>query len=284
MSLRDKLIINAAITGMVPMKADNAHLPVTPREIAQDARRCRDAGASIVHLHARDEQGRPTYRKDVYREIIARVRELSPDLILCVSTSGRTFKSFEQRSEVLELNDPTPEMASLTLGSMNFAREESINSPQMIASLAKKMNECGIVPELECFELRMVEYTQYLIEHDVLKPPYYCNILLGSLGTLRATPFNLTAMVRALPAGATWAAAGIGKFQFETNALAIAMGGHVRVGLEDNLWLDCARRTPATNATLIERIVTLARATGREPATPADARSIIGLGLRRDQG
>src|SRR5262245_53692976 len=105
MGLSDKLIINAAITGMVPTKAENPHVPVTPQEIAQDARRCCDAGASIVHLHARDEQGAPTYRKDVYREILQRVREVCPEVILCVSSSGRVHKTFDQRSAVLELDD-----------------------------------------------------------------------------------------------------------------------------------------------------------------------------------
>jgi uncharacterized protein (DUF849 family) len=168
-------------------------------------------------------------------------------------------------------------MASLTLGSMNFAREESVNSPEMISRLARKMNQRGIVPELECFELGMAEYTHYLIRHEILKAPFYCNILLGSLGTLSAGAFNLSCMVRALPAGTTWAAAGIGAFQFEVNTLAIAMGGHVRVGLEDNLWLDRARGIHATNAALIDRVVNVARAVGREIATPADARAMIGL-------
>ncbi|HSW38820.1 MAG TPA: 3-keto-5-aminohexanoate cleavage protein, partial [Acidobacteriota bacterium] len=132
MSLSDKLIINAAITGMLPSKKYNPHVPITLAEISDDARRCVDAGASIVHLHARDEQGRATWRTDIYREILQSVRHACPDLILCVSTSGRVFKTFEQRSAVLDISDPKPEMASLTLGSMNFATQESINSPDMI--------------------------------------------------------------------------------------------------------------------------------------------------------
>lgn len=277
MRLGEKLIINAAITGMVPMKKDNPHVPVSPEEIAEDARRCVDAGASIIHLHAREPDGSATYRKDLYQEILQRVRAACPDVILCVSTSGRVFKSFEQRSAVLEVDDPKPEMASLTLGSMNFANQESINPPQMIQSLAQKMLAHGVVPELECFELGMAEYTEYLIKHEFLKPPFYCNILLGSRGTLKATPFNLTAMVRALPKGTTWAAAGIGSFQFEVNCMAITMGGHVRIGLEDNLWFDRPRGILATNPMLIERIAKVSRAVGREVASPSEAREMIGL-------
>ena len=277
MSFTDRLIINAAVTGMVPTRQDSPHVPLSPDEIAADVRRCRDAGAAIVHLHARDDDGRPTYSAAIYREILRKVRNCVPDIVLCVSTSGRVHKTFEQRSEVLEIDDPRPEMASLTLGSMNFAREESVTSPEMISRLALRMVERGIVPELECFELGMAEYSHYLIRRNVLKPPYYCNILLGSLGTLSAGAFNLACMVRALPAGTTWAAAGVGSFQSEVNALAITMGGHVRVGLEDNLWLDRERGIHATNASLIERVTQVARAVGRDIATPAEARAMIGL-------
>jgi uncharacterized protein (DUF849 family) len=277
MAFSDKLIINAAITGMVPTKVDNPNVPVTPAEITADARRCVDAGASIVHIHARDDEGRPTYRKDVYREALRGIRETCPDVVTCVSTSGRVFREFSQRSEVLDLDDPTPEMASLTLGSMNFAKEESVNSPEMIRGLANKMNKRGIVPEWECFDLGMVDFSHYLVSHAVVKPPFYCNLLLGSLGTISATPSNLATMVQALPPGVTWAAAGIGKFQFQTNVMAVTMGGHVRVGLEDNLWMDDQRTQLASNPALIDRIAGIARAIGREPATAAEARAMIGL-------
>lgn len=273
----DDLIINAAITGMVPTKKDTPHVPVSPETIIADVRRCRDAGASIVHLHARDSDDLPTYRKDIYSQILNGVRKVCPDIILYVSTSGRVFKTFEQRSEVLELVDPAPEMASLTLGSMNFARNESVNSPDMIKALAMKMAKRKITPEWECFDLGMVEYSHYLISHEILRPPFYCNLLLGSLGTISATAFNLATMVRALPDGVTWAAAGIGRYQFSVNTLAITMGGHVRVGLEDNLWFDEQRSRLATNADLIDRLVGVARACGRSIASPQKARQIIGL-------
>ncbi len=277
MTLQDKLIINAAITGMVPMRSDTPHVPITVDEIVADIKRVHDAGASIVHLHARREDGSAEYRAEVFAQILAGARVVAPDMILCVSTSGRTFKTFEQRSAALECTDPDPEMASLTLGSMNFPKVASVNSPDMIRSLADRMVERGIVPELECFDMGMVEYAHYLIAHEVLKPPFYCNLLLGSLGTLSATPSNLAAMVAALPEGTTWAAAGIGRFQFRMNTLAIAMGGHVRIGLEDNIWYDDERTHLATNAGLIERLVRISEASGREVASPAEARSMIGL-------
>jgi uncharacterized protein (DUF849 family) len=278
LSAGPRLIVNCALTGMVPTKADNPNVPVTPEEIGEDAHRCVEAGAAIVHLHARDQRGLPTYRKDVYAEVIAAVRERCDDVVVCVSTSGRTFKTFEERSEVLDLDgDLKPEMASLTLGSMNFPKQASVNEPEMIRRLAEFMTERGIVPELEIFDLGMIDYATYLIERGILRPPHYFNILLGNLGTLAATPLNLAVAVDALPERATWAAAGIGRFQLAMNSLAITSGGNVRVGLEDNLWLDDAREQPATNVALVERLVELGRTIGREPAPPAIAREVIGM-------
>ena len=278
---RTPLIINTALTGMIPTKTDNLAVPVTPDEIAEDARRCVDAGAAIVHLHARDEDGRPTYRKEVYAEIIQAVRERSPEVIVCVSTSGRTFKTLEERADVLELEgDVKPELASLTLGSLNFPQQASVTDPQMIHDLAERMNQRGIVPELEVFDFGMADYAKFLLERDVLRRPLVFNLLLGSLGTLSATAVNLATLAASLPEGSTWAGAGIGRFQFFVNSLAIAMGGHVRVGLEDNLWLDAEKERPASNRELVDRLAQLARALERKIATPDQARSMIGLPAR----
>jgi len=275
----EPLVVNLAATGMVPTKADNPAVPLAPAEIAEDCRRCAAAGATVVHVHARDAEGRPTYRKEVFRETIALVRAAVPEIVVCVTTSGRHFGDPEQRGEVLDLDGAVkPDMASLTLGSMNFPREASVNAPGTIRFLAERMQERGIVPELEVFDLGMLDYAHYLIERGVLREPFYVNLLLGSLGTLAATPLHLAQLVAALPAGATWAAAGIGRFQLPMNALAVAMGGHVRVGLEDNLFLDAAKQCPATNLSLVERVVGIARAMGRPVATCAEARRRIGLG------
>ena len=274
----DPLIVNAALTGMVPSKDDNPSVPVAPDEIAEDAACCVEAGATVVHLHARDADGNATYRADVYAEIVAKVRERCPDVIVCVSTSGRVFKTFEERSAVLDLDgDLKPDMASLTLGSLNFPAQASVNDPDMIRGLAERMAERAIVPELEVFDLGMVDYAHFLLARGVLRtaalrqrPPRIARHTLRDTG-------HLAAVVDALPAGSTWAGAGIGRFQFFVNGLAVAMGGHVRVGLEDNLWLDREKTRQATNLALVERLVRLAEAHGRPVATAAEARRAIGL-------
>lgn len=269
------LLINAALTGMVPTKADNPYVPITVEEIAADARRCVDAGAAIVHLHVRYADGSPAYERDLNAALFTAVRAVCPDVIISGSTSGRVFTEIEQRAAVL---DAGPDMASLTLGSMNFATQASVNAPATIRELARRMRARNIVPELELFDLGMADYAQYLISRGEIGRPVYANILLGSLGTLSASASNLTAVVRALPEGTIWAAAGIGRFQFHVNGLAVAMGGHVRVGLEDNIWMDPeTKREPATNARLIERVVALARAHGREIASCDHARCLLSL-------
>jgi uncharacterized protein (DUF849 family) len=276
--VNDDLIINLAPTGMVPTRDQSPHVPLTPDEVAADVRRCADLGAAIVHLHPRDAAGQPTQDPRVAAEFIGAVRLAAPDIVICATTSGRLQPELEARAAVLDLDgDARPEMASLTLGSMNFPRQASINAPATIQGLASRMRDRGIVPEWEVFDLGMLDYAQYLRGHGLLADPVYANILLGSLGTLAATPLNLAVMVERLPAGATWAATGIGSYQFGVNRLAIAMGGHVRVGLEDNLWYDDDRRTLATNPMLVDRLVRIARAMGREPASPGEVRRRLGI-------
>lgn len=280
MAFDDRLIINVALTGMVPTKADNPYVPISPVEIAEDVQRCHEAGASIFHIHARDAAGQPAYQAAYYEEILTQVRAHchDPQIVICLTTSGRVHNTFEARAQVLDLPEEyRPDMASLTLGSMNFPKQASVNAPDMIMALARTMQGRGIVPELEVFDLGMIDYSHVLIERNILQPPHYYNILLGSLGTLSATPLNLALMVNALPASATWAAAGIGRFQFPMNALAITIGGHVRVGVEDALYMTASRADLASNPRLVERLVRVARAVGREPATSTEARAMIGL-------
>jgi uncharacterized protein (DUF849 family) len=271
----DHLIINAALTGMVPRRSDSPFVPLTEAEIVADAVRAVNAGASILHLHVRNADESPSSELAPNASLFRAVRAACPGVIISGSTSGRVVIALDQRAAVL---DAQPDMASLTLGSMNFPKQASVNAPETIHGLARRMRERGIMPELEIFDLGMADYANYLVERDVVQLPGYANILLGSLGTANASAINLSSIVRALPQRTTWAAAGIGRFQLPMNSLAIAMGGHVRVGLEDNLWMDPeTKQRPASNEMLIERVVALARAHGRDIAAPARARAILGL-------
>ncbi len=270
----EKLIINAAITGMVPTKDDSPHVPTTIGEIVACARRVYDAGASIVHFHARDAEGVPTSDGEIYAELIGRVRQDLPELIVCVSLSGRLLPKASQRTAPLATR---PDLASLTLGSLNFPQQASVNAPDVIRDLAGHIYRAGAVPELEVFEPGFINTAKYLIRKEVLHPPYYFNLLFGSLGTSPLDLVGLGHMIGLLPEGATWSVGGIGRYQLDANMLAMAAGGHVRVGLEDNLYYDRQRSELADNPRLVERLVRIGRELGRDAATPEEARSIIGL-------
>lgn len=279
--MSDELIVNLCPTGMVPTKADTPHVPLSPEEVGADVRRCADAGISIVHIHPRDPEGRPTQDPTIAAAFIRAVRAVAPEVVVCITTSGRAQHELAGRAKVVELDgDAKPEMASLTLGSLNFPKQASINAPDTIQGLAKAMQDRGVVPEWEVFDFGMLDYAYYLRDRGLLSGPVYANLLLGSLGTLAATPLNLALLVERLPQGATWAAAGVGRYQFAMNRLALAMGGGVRVGLEDNIWFDDDRTELATNPRLVERLVKIARAMGREPATPDQVRRRLGIPAR----
>ena len=273
-------MINLCLTGMIPTKEMNPHTPISPEEIITCALECADLGASMIHIHARDEKsGKPTWDKNIYAEIISGIRAKNKDLVLCVSTSGRDWKEFEKRSVCLELEgELKPDMASLTLGSMNFISQESVNSPQMIERLATTMKERGIKPEIEIFELGMVHKAKYLMTKDVINDssPYF-NILFGSLGTTPLDAVSAGAMMHMLPENAVWGFAGIGAYQLDANILGIALGGHVRVGLEDNIFFDREKKVLASNEMLVERVARIIRTMELEIATPQDARTILGL-------
>ncbi|WP_286156975.1 3-keto-5-aminohexanoate cleavage protein [Streptomyces sp. AA4] len=277
-STADKVIVNLCPTGMVPRRAKVPAVPITPEEIAADVRRCRDAGAAMVHLHARDDNEEPTWHPERFAEICDAVASVAPDLVLVVTTSGRNWSELDKRSASVRIGGPAkPEMASLTLGSMNFASGPSVNSPETIAGLAAAMREHNVVPELEIFDVGMANYANFLIERGILTGPHYCNILLGSRGTADVSAANAAAILASLPTDTTWAFAGIGRSQLAANTLALSLGGHVRVGLEDNPYYDWADRSPATNPRLVERVVRIAAELGREPMTPEEARKTIGL-------
>ena len=272
------LIINAAITGMVPRRARVPDLPVTTEQIIEDAKRCFASGATIVHLHARAADESPEWRREAYEAFIPQIRASCPGIVVCVTTSGRTFGELDQRSDVLKLEgDARPDMASLTLGSLNFRDVASVNSPEIIRNLATRMAEAGIRPELEIFDTGMAYLAHALRDDGLLATPMYANLLLGSINTAPARMRDLAHLIDALPAETVWAAAGIGAFQLAMNALAVFAGGHVRTGLEDNPYFDYATRSRADNAQLVLRIAALAATAGRTISTPEETRSALGL-------
>lgn len=263
---------------MIPTKEMTPHVAVTPDEIAKDVLRSAELGASMAHIHARDENGIPTFKRELYEEIISKIRNKNKDIILCVSTSGRNFPEFEKRSQVLDIEEPLkPDMGSLTLSSLNFNKTASMNSPDMIKALAKKMLDKGIKPELEAFDIGMINYAKYLIKKEIIRPPYYFNLLLGNIACAQANLLNVGVMLNELPQDSVWSLAGIGNSQLKMNSLAIVWGGGIRVGLEDNIFYDSARSRLATNEELLQRTVDTAMALGREIATPQEVRNLLNL-------
>jgi len=273
------LIVNFSPTGMIPTKKMTPHAPLSVNEIVEDVHEASEIGITMVHLHARDEQtGEPTYRAEVYGNIIEGIRRYSRDLIVCVSLSGRTFRKFEERSQPLQLEgEAKPDMGSLTLSSVNFNQIASVSSPQMIQGLAREMLHRNIAPELEAFDTGMINYAKYLERKGLLKPPHYFNLLLGNVACAQADLLHAGVMIRDLPPNSYWSLAGIGDSQLEINAVAIASGGGVRVGLEDNIWYDKSRTKLARNADLIRRIHQLAEINERKVMPPTELRPLLNL-------
>jgi len=273
------LPINFTPTGMVPTKEMTPHVPVTPAEIIEDVRTAYEIGITSVHLHARDlETGEPTWEQEVFAEIIDGIREFAPELVVCVSLSGREWGDVDKRTAPLALTgDRKPDMGSLTLSSMNFTGSASVNSPETIHRLAERMRERGVLPELELFDLGMVNYATYLSERGVLESPHYCNLLLGNIATAQADPVHVGTMLRDLPADSVWALAGIGDAQVSMNTLAVALGGGVRVGLEDAIYMGPDGEQLATNEALVRRIHELADLNGHEVMEPAQLRDRLDL-------
>lgn len=249
------LIINFVPTGMVPMRKDNPNVPITPNEIIDQVHEAFEIGITIVHLHARDETEQPTYKASIFEKIFQGIKKYCPELVICASLSGRNFSSFEKRSEVLELR---PDMASLTLGSLNFLKEESVNSPEIIERLAKKMDTLGVTPELEVFDIGMINYAKHLTKEEIIRGPFYFNIILGNVSGLQNDASSIGLAISCLPENSVWSLGGIGRSQFDSNMTAIALGGGIRVGLEDNIFFDRKKRKLATNLSLVMRMHELA--------------------------
>lgn len=274
----EKLIITAAICGAEVTKEQNPAVPYTVEEIVREAKSAVDAGAAIVHLHVREDDGTPTQSKARFKECLDAIYKVCPDVIVIPSTGGAVGMTAEERLQPTEL---FPEMATLDCGTCNFGDEVFENTMPMMRDFGKRMLENNIKPEYECFEMGHLDTILTMARKgQVPGAPMQFNFVLGVPGCTPATVQNLCWMVNAIPAGSTWTATGIGRHAFTLAAHAIAMGGNVRVGFEDNLNLE--RGVPAkSNGELVAKVVRIAKELGRPIATSAEAREILGLKPRK---
>lgn len=272
------LIINVALTGMIPTKNSTPYVPIFVDEIVEDAIKVCEVGASMLHIHARKKDGTPVSDARFFEEIISKIRREFPNVVLCTTTSGRGGHSFEKRSEVLHITgDGKPDMASLTLGSLNFLSGASVNSLDTIQNLAMLMNEKNIKPELEVFDTGMVNVAKYMERHGLINGVKYFNILLGNLNTASPTLEDLSHIYNSLPENSIWSGAGLGQFQLPMNMAAIIAGGNVRVGLEDNIYYDTKRQKLATNESLVKRLVNFGNELERPISTFKQTREMLDL-------
>ena len=270
----EKLIITAAICGAEVTKEQNPAVPYTVEEIVREAKSAVDAGAAIVHLHVREDDGTPTQSKARFKECIDAIYKVCPDVILIPSTGGAVGMTAEERLQPTEL---FPEMATLDCGTCNFGDEVFENTMPMMRDFGKRMIENNIKPEYECFEMGHLDTVLTMAKKgQVPGAPMQFNFVLGVPGCTHATVPNLCWLVNAIPAGSTWTATGIGRHAFTLAAPAIAMGGNVRVGFEDNLYLERGVLAKS-NGELVAKVVRIAKELGRPIATSAEAREILGL-------
>lgn len=244
-----KKIVNFTPTGTQTTR-NNSLAPLTVNEIIEEVHHANEVGISIVHLHARDEVTlENTYRKEVYQKIIEGVKKHCPELLICVSLTGRNFPELEKRSEVLQLY---PDMGSLTMSSLNFPTGASINQPEMILSLIQEMDKYGVQPEIECFDSGMLNYTNYLIGKNILKAPYHINVILGNIYNGQCDLGTLSTIKTNLPDNSFTCIGGIGSQQIKSVTYGLLDFDGVRIGLEDNLYY--RGREKATNVELLKRV------------------------------
>lgn len=271
----DKLIITAAITGSRMTRDVAPYIPITPDEIAQSAIECWDAGAAIVHIHVRDPKtGLGTQDLDVFRQVVEPLRERT-DLLLCLTTSGIPGRNLaiEERLKPLELE---PELASFDAGSINLGGSAFINTPEFLEAAAKSMKEKGVKPELEIFDVGMMVTCLRMRDQGYLEEPLHFQFVLGTPWGSPATPKSFLHLYEHLPEDATWSIIGIGKGHLPMAMMGLILGGHIRVGMEDNIYYERGVLAKS-NAEFVERIVRIAKEYGRETATPQEARGILGL-------
>jgi 3-keto-5-aminohexanoate cleavage enzyme len=277
------VVITAALTGVLATRDQCPAIPYTPLEIAEEAKRAADAGASIVHIHARNAQGGPEWRVETFAEILSEVRSRT-DVIVNFSTGAIGIPAEQRVAHIRQLK---PEIGALNMGSMNYAiysekkkafyHDHVFANPfQDIQLFLEAMNEAGVRPELECFDTGHIANTAPLIDMGILRPPYQFSLIMGVLGGIPGTTRHLVDQVDTLPAGSIWQVIGIGLQQWALIASAITMGGNVRVGLEDNFYVEEGRMAKS-NGQLVEKAARLARDLGRDVASIEESRKILCL-------
>lgn len=275
--MTNKTIITVATTGAFPTKKDNPNIPLTPKEIAEDVYECWQAGASIAHLHMRDDEGRGTMNIEKFRETVALVREKC-DIVINLTTSGDLNATDETR--MIHIEELKPELASYDCGSMNWAHSGLfINHPAFLEKLGQVMIDNDVRPEIEIFDAGMFYNSLHYIKKNLLKTPAYYQFVLGAAGGIAATVENLIFLRNLLPENAHWSAFGIGRAHMPILMTTLAMGGHVRVGMEDNVYYSKGRLAKS-NAEFVERVVRLTNEVDRAAATPDEAREILTLKRR----
>jgi len=270
----DALLITVAGVGAEVMRTQQPHLPLLPEEVGEEYARAYAAGATIGHVHGRRPDGTPTQDLETFRAYSDAIRKRCP-ILQQFSTGGAVGMGVEERIPALELK---PDMATLTLGTCNFGDDIFENSLPTIRTILERIRKYQIVPELEIFDVGMLATADVLFAKGLLTPPAHFDFVLGVPGAAAATAENLTHFARAIPAGSTWTVAGIGRRQTAMATMAIAMGGHVRVGFEDNIFYRKGELADS-NARFVERVVRIAREVGREPATIEQARQILRIPL-----
>ena len=266
-----KTIITCAISGAETTKEQNPNLPVTPDELAKDALEARKAGASIIHLHVRNKDGSPTQDINVFKEAITKIRALT-DIVVEVTTGGAVGMTAEERMQPLALK---PEMASLDCGTVNFGDDYIVNTLPMMRTFAKEMNKYGVRPTLECFDISNIDASKILIKEGLVEEPLHYGLVLNVPSAVRYDAKTLAFFVNRLPEGANWTVIGVGgKASVEASLGALAFGGHIRVGFEDNIYYSKGVLAKS-NAELVDRARKMVLASGNEVATPDDVRAMF---------
>lgn len=274
----EKLIITAAICGAEVLKEHNPAVPYTVEECVREAKSAYDAGASIIHLHVRYDDGTPTQNKNRFKEVMDAIYKVCPDVIIQPSTGGAVGMSNDERLQPTELN---PELATLDCGTLNFGGDEVfMNTENTIKYFAERMNERGIKPELEVFDKSMIDMALRLHKKGYIKEPMHFDFVMGVNGGITGELRDFVFLRGSIPAEATYTVAGVGRFEFPLATAAIIDGGHVRVGFEDNVFVSKGVLAKS-NGELVQKVVRIAKEFGREIATPDEARKILGMKPRQ---